>query len=206
MPRRVGTVKDENHCVYGNPKHRHFSCFILLDARCLHTAVPPMKKKDIKPNPPAEADARQESSHAVSPRPRRILVVDDEPAARVLANRVFTEAGFEVITVQSGFECLERFRKQPHGFDLILLDLSMPFMDGEETFRHLREIHPGVVVLLSTGFMAQERVDRMLAAGMAGFIRKPHRPDELLARVQVVLEDVKMSRGGCAVGDMTASV
>jgi DNA-binding response OmpR family regulator len=61
-------------------------------------------------------------------------------------------------------------------------------------------------VLLSTGFMAQDRVDRMLAAGMAGFIRKPHRPDELLARVQAILEDVKLVRAGCAVGDMTASV
>ena len=158
-----------------------------------------MKKKDIKPNHPAEADAPQVTDRAVSARPRRILVVDDEPAARVLANRVFSEAGYEVIAVQSGFECLERFRKQPHGFDLILLDLSMPFMDGEETFRRLREIYPEVVVLLSTGFMAQERVDRMLAAGMAGFIRKPHRPDEMLARVQAILEDVKMSRGGCAV-------
>jgi CheY-like chemotaxis protein len=165
-----------------------------------------MKKKDIKPNPPAEAEAPQVPGHAISGRTRRILVVDDEPAARVLANRVFTEAGFEVVTVQSGFECLERFRKQPHGFDLILLDLSMPFMDGEETYRRLRDIYPGVVVLLSTGFMAQERVDRMLAAGMAGFIRKPHRPDELLARVQAVLEDVKLARAGCAAGDMTASV
>ena len=137
---------------------------------------------------------------------RRVLVVDDEPAARVLAKRVFSEAGFEVVTVQSGFECLQLFRKQPHGFALILLDLSMPFMDGEETFRRLRDINPNVVVLLSTGFMAQERVDRMLAAGLSGFLRKPHRPDELLARVQAVLEDVKMSRAGCAARDMTASI
>ena len=159
---------------------------------------------DIKPNTSADPGASEAAGRALSARSRRILVVDDEPAARVLAHRVFSEAGFDVITIQSGFECLERVRKQPHGFDLILLDLSMPFMDGEETFRRLREINPDVVVLLSTGFMAQERVDRMLAAGMAGFIRKPHRPDELLARVQAILEDVKMSRG-CAVTDMTAS-
>ena len=146
------------------------------------------------------------SGHAQ--RPRRILIVDDEPAARVLAKRIFSEAGYEATTVQSGFECLEQFRKQPHGFDLILLDLSMPFMDGEETFRRLRAISPGVVVLLSTGFLsqAQERLDRMLAAGLAGFIRKPHRPDELLARVQTVLEDVKFSRAGCAASDMTSFV
>ena len=158
------------------------------------------------PSHSAKAGDPETAGHAPSSESRRILVVDDEPAARVLANRVFSEAGFEVTTVQSGFECLERFRKQPHGFDLILLDLSMPFMDGEETFQRLREIYPEVVVLLSTGFMAQERVDRMLAAGMAGFIRKPHRPDELLARVQLILEDIKVSRGGYAASDMTASV
>lgn len=161
---------------------------------------------EINPASSPNADTSKMTGRAPSSKPRRILVVDDEPAARVLANRVFSEAGFAVTIVQSGFECLERFRKQPHGFDLILLDLSMPFMDGEETFRHLREIHPGVVVLLSTGFMAQERVDRMLTAGLAGFIRKPHRPDELLARVQVILEDPNLSRAGCAVTDMTASV
>lgn len=53
--------------------------------------------------------------------------------------------------------------------------------------------------------MAQERVERMLAADLAGFIRKPHRPDELLARVQAILEDIKLARAGCAVSDMTAS-
>jgi DNA-binding response OmpR family regulator len=159
-----------------------------------------------EPEQLAENDAAEISGRALIPPPRRILVVDDEPAARVLANRVFSEAGFEVLTVQSGFECLEHFRKRPHAFDLILLDLSMPFMDGEETFRRLRGINPDVVVLLSTGFMAQDRVDRMMAAGMAGFIRKPHRPDELLARVQAVLEDAKMSRAGCAASDMTSSI
>jgi DNA-binding response OmpR family regulator len=158
-----------------------------------------------KPDQPTDSEA---SGRALSARARRILVVDDDPAARVLSNRVLSEAGFEVVTVQSGFECLEKFRKQPRWFDLILLDLSMPFMDGEETFRRLRAINPNIVVLLSTGFLAQaqERIDRMLAAGMAGSIRKPHRPDELLARVHAVLEDVKLARAGCAAGDMTAFV
>jgi DNA-binding response OmpR family regulator len=160
---------------------------------------------DTGPDLPAESDASEASGRAHSGRPRHILVVDDEPAARVLANRVLSEAGFEVTTVQSGFECLERFRKQPHGFALVLLDLSMPFMDGEETFRRLRSINPNVVALLSTGFLAQaqERIDRMLAGGLAGSIRKPHRPDELLARVHATLEDVKLSRAGCAASDRT---
>ena len=140
-------------------------------------------------------------------RRRRILVVDDEPAARILAQRLFSEAGFEVVTTSSGFDCLKEFRKQPRRFDLVLLDLSMPFMDGEETFRRLRGIDPAVVVLLSTGFLgqAQNRVDRMLAGGLAGVIRKPHRPDEPLAQVHAILEHVKMSRAGCAAGELSSS-
>ena len=145
------------------------------------------------------------TTEAAPAKVRRILVVDDEPAARVLARRVFAEAGFDVVTAQSGFECLNYFRREPRGFDLILLDLSMPFMDGEETFARLREISPEVVVLLSTGFMAQDRVDRMLTAGMAGFLRKPHKPDELLAVVQATLEKVKITRAGCAMTDAGSS-
>jgi two-component system, cell cycle sensor histidine kinase and response regulator CckA len=157
----------------------------------------PAMKQDPKPPQATQPEPSEASARA---RPRRILVVDDDPAARVLANRVFSEAGFDVTTAQSGFECLEKFRKRPNWFDLIVLDLSMPFMDGEETFRRLRSINPNVIVLLSTGFLtqAQDRVERMLAAGMAGFIRKPHRPDELLAQVQTALERAKMSRVGAA--------
>jgi CheY-like chemotaxis protein len=136
---------------------------------------------------------------------RRLLVVDDEPMALVLAKRILSEGGFEVETAQSGFECLDLFRRRPRHFDLILLDLSMPFMDGEETFSRLRGIHPDVVVLLSTGFIAKERLDRMMAAGMAGFLRKPHRPDEMVAHVRSVLERSQMLRAGCTVNTLAAS-
>ena len=140
-----------------------------------------------------------------SARPRRILVVDDEPAARILAQRLFSEAGFEVQTCSSGFDCLKDFRARPRWFDLILLDLSMPFMDGEETFGRLREIRPDLPVLLSTGFIAQDRLDRMIEAGMAGFLHKPHRPEELVKNIKAILECVKLARAGCAEGCIGSS-
>jgi CheY-like chemotaxis protein len=143
-------------------------------------------------------------SPAPAKKRQSLMVVDDEPMALVLAKRILAEADFEVATAQSGFECLDLFRKRPRHFDLILLDLSMPFMDGEETFCRLRSICPDVVVLLSTGFIADERLDRMLSVGMAGFLRKPHHPDELVANIRAVLETVKMSRSGCA-ADAAAS-
>jgi CheY-like chemotaxis protein len=147
----------------------------------------------------AAFDRQKNAAPPPAAKNRSILVVDDEAMALVLAKRILSDAGFEVVTAQSGFECLDLFRKRPH-FDLVLLDLSMPFMDGEETFARLKGIRPDVVVLLSTGFIAQERLDQMLAAGMAGFLRKPHRPSELVANIQAILESVKMSRVGCAAG------
>ena len=134
------------------------------------------------------------------------MVVDDEQMALVLAKRVLVEAGFEVVTAQSGFECLDLFRKRPRHFDMIFLDLTMPFMDGEETFNRLRSIRPDVVVLVSTGFIAQERLDRMLKSGMAGFLRKPHRPDELVAYIRAVFERLKISRAGCVVGAAASTI
>lgn len=176
------------------------------------TPKPPLKSLPQMTNTPDSSPAHLASpppaDDALPARARRILVVDDEPAARILAQRVFSESGFEVVTVPSGFDCLKEFRKQPNAFDLILLDLSMPFMDGEETFRRLRVMKPHVVVLLSTGFLgqAQSRIDRMLAGGLAGYIRKPHRPDELLAQVRAILENVKFAKAGCAASDMTSFV
>ena len=163
------------------------------------------KKVLFHPELAAFAKQRNATPPPASKSQRSLLVVDDEPMALILAERILAEANFDVVTAQSGFECLDLFRKRPRHFDLILLDLSMPFMDGEETFARLRSIRPDVVVLLSTGFIAQERLDRMLSAGMAGFLRKPHRPDELVAHIRAVLESVKMSRAGCAAGALASS-
>ncbi len=117
---------------------------------------------------------------------RTLLVVDDEPLALVLTRRILSEVGFEVVTAQSGFRCLDLFRTSPHRFDLVVLDLTMPFMDGEETFERMRSIRPDVAVLLTAGFIGQEQLDRMKRAGIAGYLRKPHAPNELIDNIQAI--------------------
>ena len=129
----------------------------------------------------------------------RILVVDDEPLALELAQQTFEDAGFEAKTAQSGFEALDLVRTRPFYYNLVLLDLSMPFMDGEETFTRLRQMSPHMAVMLNTGFVAAERLERMMEAGLSGYIRKPHRPSELVAHVRRVLQTVRLSRAGCAI-------
>src|SRR5256885_14875559 len=102
-----------------------------------------------------------------------ILVVDDESMALVLIKRLLSEAGYQVVTAQSGFEALDLFRRQPQAFQLVLLDLTMPFMDGEETFHRLREIRADIPVVLCPGFIRGDRLDRLMKAGICGFFRQP---------------------------------
>ena len=125
---------------------------------------------------------------------RSILVVDDEPMALILLNQILSQAGHNVVTAQSGFEALDYFRKEPGRFALILLDLAMPLMDGEETFNRLRATDPNVVVLLNTGFIENRRLDRMIANGLAGFLRRPYRAEEVITQIESVLENIR--KGG----------
>lgn len=122
---------------------------------------------------------------------RSILVVDDVPMALVLARQVLSEANYNVTTARSGFECLDLCRNRPKDFDLVVLDLTMPVMDGEETFDRLRQICPQLPIVISTGFIAQEKLNRMLAAGLAGFIRKPLPPEEYVRHIRSILEKAK---------------
>jgi CheY-like chemotaxis protein len=90
---------------------------------------------------------------------------------------------------------LNDFARTPQRFDLVLLDLSMPFMDGEETFHRLRKLNPEILVLLNTGFIDKGRLERMLAEGLAGFLRRPYRPDEVVSQIQSILAAARKRRG-----------
>ncbi len=120
---------------------------------------------------------------------QRIMVVDDEKMLLILTAEIFREAGYEVVTAQSGFECLDQFRFGGRKFDLVLLDLNMPLMDGEETFQRLRALQPNLRVMLCTGYVQQERLNHMLEAGLAGFVQKPLGPREYLQSVRAVLAE-----------------
>ncbi len=126
----------------------------------------------------------------------QILVVDDEEMALMLVKQLLTTSGYQVTTAQSGFECLDLFRRRPLIYQLVLLDLTMPFMDGEETFHRLREIRPDVPILLCTGFIQNERLERLMSAGLSGYLRKPFAPDEIASQVKAILESAKYSGMG----------
>ncbi len=137
---------------------------------------------------------------------RTILIVDDEQEELNLIERILVDAGFAVVTAQSAFECLELFRMRPHQFALVLLDLTLPFMDGEETFHRLRDIQQGIPVVLCTGFVQQDRLSNMMNCGLAGFLRKPIPPDEIVALVRQILESAKYSRKALIIDEFPEAV
>ncbi len=117
-----------------------------------------------------------------------VLVVDDEPAVRSLARRVLEKFGFRVMTADDGLKALEIFRAHAAEFVAVLLDVTMPNLDGTETFRELRRLRPEVKIILSSGYDQREMQHRIAADGSAGFLHKPYLPMELVDRVRKVLE------------------
>ena len=149
-------------------------------------------RSDLAPFMRANRNASPNSPGATRP---KLLVVDDEQMTLTVVKRVLNDAGFDVSTAQSGFECLDQFRDRPVAFSLVLLDLTMPFMDGEETYARLKAIRADIPVVLCTGFIQQDRLDRLMKSGLAGFLRKPVAPDEIVAMVRSTLASVRYAGG-----------
>jgi CheY-like chemotaxis protein len=101
---------------------------------------------------------------------------------------MLSAAGLNVITADNGRDALDIFRKREGAIDLILLDMTMPQMGGEETFEELRRYRRDVKVILSSGYSETDVTARFAGKGIAGFIQKPYVTEELLEVVRKVME------------------
>ena len=116
-----------------------------------------------------------------------ILVIDDDPAVRDVSSEMLALLGFRVLTATDGDEGLGVFRVHQNEIDCIILDLTMPRMDGEETFQELQRVRSDVRVILSSGYSEQEINQRFVGRGLAGFIQKPYTVARLLETLSRVL-------------------
>ncbi len=119
--------------------------------------------------------------------PRTVLVVDDEPILRDLARIALERGGFRVLEARDGQEAVELFQAGQETVDLILLDLTMPRMDGAEAFRQIRSLAPEVRVLVTSGYTQAESLDLLADLPPDGFLQKPFRVQQLLDRAQGIL-------------------
>jgi two-component system cell cycle sensor histidine kinase/response regulator CckA len=119
----------------------------------------------------------------------RVLVVDDEYAVRNVLGLSLSHLGYAVETAASGLEAVEKFSAQGSHFDLVILDLLMPGLSGEEVFMRLRALNPTVRVLIVSGFSSEQVVHRILEVGGRDFIQKPFSIDVLARKVRGCLCD-----------------
>ncbi|WP_407942744.1 response regulator [Mariprofundus ferrooxydans] len=108
-----------------------------------------------------------------------ILVVDDEETIREIATMMLGDMGFGTLTAIDGRDAVDVYRQHAADIVAVLLDMTMPKMDGSECFRELRRINPGVKVVLSSGYNEEEATSRFTDKGLAGFLQKPYSPDRL---------------------------
>jgi len=120
---------------------------------------------------------------------RTVLAVDDEEIVLSLIKRVLEAAGAAVITADNGQAAVARFREHSGDIDCVVLDLTMPEMNGEETFRELRLIREDVRVVISSGYAEEDVTQRFEGQNVGEFISKPFRPNDLLRAVSQVLAD-----------------
>jgi PAS domain S-box-containing protein len=117
----------------------------------------------------------------------RVLLVDDEETVRNLTRRMLERVGLTVVSAEDGRQAVETFKRVMAEVDLVILDLTMPHLDGEACFRELRLMKPDVKVILSSGYNEQDVVNLFAGKGLAGFIQKPYTNAELIAKVREVL-------------------
>ena len=117
-----------------------------------------------------------------------ILVVDDDPAVRAVATALLARMNHRVVTAASGEEALQLLRRLELEFDLVVLDLSMPGMDGEVCFAELRKLHPELDVVITSGRCEAEVVSRFEGQQRVRILQKPYRSAELCGLVQGLLE------------------
>ncbi len=117
----------------------------------------------------------------------RILLVDDEDLILQIIGSALQTFGLEVLTARDGLEALERFREAQPRPDLVLMDLTMPRMDGREAFRAMHDLDPSVPIVLSSGFTEQDSVQTPSGQNPSGFIQKPYQIKELHHLLQRVL-------------------
>ncbi len=117
-----------------------------------------------------------------------ILIVDDEPLILSLTRCALERAGYQVLAASSGAEALEVLSQTAAEINLVILDVTMPGMSGEETFKRLKAIQPNVPVILSTGHSEAETTGRFAGVGLAGFLQKPYTATQLAEKIKAAMQ------------------
>jgi CheY-like chemotaxis protein len=119
----------------------------------------------------------------------RVLVIEDDPSVQALAARMLRHCGYDVLTADDGYAGVAAFRARPDAIDCVLLDMSMPQMDGAQTLHEIRRVRPDARVVLMSGYDEQEVAAQFAGQTLDGVLQKPFSPAMLRERIRRALED-----------------
>ena len=117
-----------------------------------------------------------------------VLVVDDEETIREVASSMLKDMGLKPLTAADGVEGIDIFRQHHQDISVVLLDMTMPRMGGEDAFTELCRIDPNVKVILSSGYNEQDATNRFAGKGLAGFLQKPYTPQQLSEKLANIFD------------------
>jgi len=117
-----------------------------------------------------------------------VLLVDDEDSIVDVGEKILHMMGYQVLSARSGKEAVELYQKNQARIDIVVLDMIMPEMGGEETYDKLKEINPKAKVLLSSGYSIDGKAKEILERGCDGFIQKPFTVEELSQKIREILD------------------
>jgi CheY-like chemotaxis protein len=117
-----------------------------------------------------------------------ILVIDDEVSVAEIARDMLTDLGYSVTTAHDGMTGVETYRTRQASIDLVLLDMNMPLMGGREAFEKLREINPGVRIIILTGYGKGVLERPTFSSEINEFLQKPFQLEDLATKVRHALD------------------
>ncbi len=156
-----GTVKDHHGAITVHSEAGRGTVFTLL----LPLSQEAVVKPPVEPEPPPGAGC--------------VLLIDDEPIVRSTGSALLASLGYSVLLAEDGLVGVEVFQREQERIDLVMLDMVMPRLGGKETLARLRQIRPGVKVILCSGFDLQGQLEEVVGQGSVHFLHKPYRRSDL---------------------------
>ena len=118
-----------------------------------------------------------------------ILICDDEEIVADVASKMLQELNYKVIFAKDGIESISMYKDNRNEIDLVLLDLTMPKLSGEEVFLKIREIEPQAKIILSSGYSKKDAMLKFSGMNLSGFIQKPYRFQDLVRIVNEFVQE-----------------
>ncbi len=137
--------------------------------------------------PVVEASAGEASGVLAARVERLVLLVDDEDGVRRLGRRVLERAGYRVDESGDGADAVATFARVPDAYAAVVLDMTLPTMDGLTVLARMRETRPDIPIVLSSGWSGDEIADGVLRQAHTRFLQKPYRPEDLLESIDAAV-------------------